>query len=37
MSRSRTHVLRVDLSTGETVRERVPHDWRRDYIGGKGL
>ncbi|GAB7010248.1 aldehyde ferredoxin oxidoreductase family protein [Halorubrum trueperi] len=37
MSRSRTHVLRVDLSAGETTRERVPRDWRRDYIGGKGL
>ncbi|WP_017344383.1 aldehyde ferredoxin oxidoreductase family protein [Halorubrum sp. T3] len=37
MSRRRTHVLRVDLSTGETARERVPRDWRRDYVGGKGL
>ncbi|WP_123621816.1 aldehyde ferredoxin oxidoreductase family protein [Halorubrum sp. CSM-61] len=37
MSRSRTHVLRVDLSTGETARERVPREWRRDYVGGKGL
>ena len=37
MSRRRTHVLRVDLSAGETARERVPRDWRRDYVGGKGL
>ncbi|GAB3707642.1 aldehyde ferredoxin oxidoreductase family protein [Halorubrum pallidum] len=37
MSRSRTHVLRVDLSAGETVRERVQREWRRDYVGGKGL
>ncbi|TKX74708.1 aldehyde ferredoxin oxidoreductase [Halorubrum sp. GN11_10-6_MGM] len=37
MRRSRTRVLRVDLSTGETARERVPREWRRDYVGGKGL
>ncbi|WP_423995189.1 aldehyde ferredoxin oxidoreductase family protein [Halorubrum trapanicum] len=37
MRRPRTHVLRVDLSAGETARERVPRDWRRDYVGGKGL
>ena len=37
MSRRRTRVLRVDLSTGETARERVPREWRRDYVGGKGL
>jgi len=37
MSRTRTHVLRVDLSTGETARECVPREWRRDYVGGKGL
>ncbi|TKX55468.1 aldehyde ferredoxin oxidoreductase [Halorubrum sp. SP3] len=37
MSRRRTHVLRVDLSAGETARERVPRDRRRDYVGGKGL
>ncbi|QKG93402.1 aldehyde ferredoxin oxidoreductase [Halorubrum salinarum] len=37
MSRSRTRVLRVDLSAGETARERVPEGWRRDYVGGKGL
>ena len=37
MSRTRTHILRVDLSTGETAREFVPRKWRRDYVGGKGL
>ncbi len=37
MSRRRTHVLRVDLSAGETARERVPRGWRREYVGGKGL
>ncbi|QWC18263.1 aldehyde ferredoxin oxidoreductase C-terminal domain-containing protein [Halorubrum sp. 2020YC2] len=37
MARSRTRVLRVDLSTGETARERVPRGWQRDYVGGKGL
>ena len=37
MIRSRTRVLRVDLSTGETARERVPRGWRCDYLGGKGL
>ena len=37
MSRTRDSVLRVDLSTGETARERVPMRWRRDYLGGKGL
>ncbi|WP_048076431.1 aldehyde ferredoxin oxidoreductase N-terminal domain-containing protein, partial [Halorubrum sp. AJ67] len=37
MSRTRDRVLRVDLSTGETARERVPNGWRRDYLGGKGL
>ncbi|MFC7325533.1 aldehyde ferredoxin oxidoreductase family protein [Halorubrum rutilum] len=37
MSRSRTRVLRVDLSAGETARERVPRGWRRDFLGGKGL
>jgi aldehyde:ferredoxin oxidoreductase len=29
--------LRVDLSSGETDRERVPEPWRRRYLGGKGL
>ena len=37
MRHSRTRILRVDLSTGETARERVPRGWRRDYLGGKGL
>jgi len=37
MSRTRDRVLRVDLSTGETARERVPRGWRRDFLGGKGL
>ncbi|ELZ32966.1 aldehyde ferredoxin oxidoreductase family protein [Halorubrum distributum] len=37
MSRRRTRVLRVDLSTRETAREPVPREWRRDYVGGKGL
>lgn len=34
---SRNHVLRVDLSAGSVERERVPDDWRRQYLGGKGL
>ena len=34
---ARSNVVRVDLSTGSVVRERVPESWRRDYVGGKGL
>ncbi|GAB6860408.1 aldehyde ferredoxin oxidoreductase family protein [Haloplanus litoreus] len=33
----RRDVLRVDLSAGTVTRERVPSDWRRDFLGGKGL
>ncbi|MFD1632544.1 aldehyde ferredoxin oxidoreductase family protein [Haloplanus ruber] len=33
----RRDVLRVDLSAGTVTRERVPDDWRRDFLGGKGL
>jgi len=33
----RRDLLRVDLSTGTVARERVPDDWRRDFLGGKGL
>ncbi|KTG09105.1 aldehyde ferredoxin oxidoreductase [Haloprofundus marisrubri] len=34
---TRDAVLRVDLSTETVERERVPDEWRRDYLGGKGL
>jgi aldehyde:ferredoxin oxidoreductase len=30
-------LLRVDLSTGNWHVEEIPEDWRRDYIGGRGL
>jgi len=33
----RRDVIRVDLSTGTVARERVPQDWRREFLGGKGL
>ncbi len=33
----RTHVLRADLSAGTVEREPVPEDWRRRFLGGKGL
>lgn len=37
MKRARDKLLRVDL-TAETVEsESVPDDWRRRYLGGKGL
>jgi aldehyde:ferredoxin oxidoreductase len=32
-----TDVLRVDLTAGRVERERVPEEWRRRYVGGKGL
>ncbi|MFB6154727.1 MAG: aldehyde ferredoxin oxidoreductase family protein [Haloferacaceae archaeon] len=32
-----TDVLRVDLSAKRVDRERVPEEWRRRYVGGKGL
>ncbi|MFB6302823.1 MAG: aldehyde ferredoxin oxidoreductase family protein [Haloferacaceae archaeon] len=37
MGRSVDDLLRVDLSAGTVERERVPADWRRKYLGGKGL
>lgn len=33
----RTHVLRADLTTGTVEREAVPEEWRRRFLGGKGL
>jgi aldehyde:ferredoxin oxidoreductase len=36
-SPDRRDVIRVDLSAGTVTRERVPDDWRRDVLGGKGL
>jgi len=33
----RRDVIRVDLSAGTVARERVPDDWRHDFLGGKGL
>ncbi len=36
-SPARRDVLRVDLSTGAVTRERVPAEWRRAFLGGKGL
>lgn len=35
--RPRTSILRVDLSAGTVRDEPVPGDWRRRYLGGKGL
>jgi len=36
-SPGRRDVIRVDLSAGAVTRERVPEDWRHDFLGGKGL
>ncbi|MGM0372315.1 MAG: aldehyde ferredoxin oxidoreductase family protein [Halobacteriota archaeon] len=33
----RTAILRVDLTDGTVRREPIPEQWRRQYIGGKGL
>ena len=30
-------VLRVDLSSGEILRESLPATWARDYVGGRGV
>lgn len=30
-------LLRVDLSAGTVTTERVPEEWRRRFLGGKGL
>jgi aldehyde:ferredoxin oxidoreductase len=30
-------LLRVNLTTGHSSVEDIPYDWRRDYIGGRGL
>jgi len=30
-------LLRVDLSSGKSSVEAIPEDWRREYIGGRGL
>ena len=30
-------LLRVDLSSGHWSVEEIPEDWRREYIGGRGL
>lgn len=30
-------LLRVDLTTGRHCVESIPEDWRRDYVGGRGL
>lgn len=37
MWRPAEDVLRVDLSAGTVESERVPEDWRRKFLGGKGL
>ncbi|UIO99556.1 aldehyde ferredoxin oxidoreductase [Halobaculum sp. CBA1158] len=34
---TRTRVLRVDLSAGTVAFEPIPAEWRRRYLGGKGL
>ncbi|WP_117594568.1 aldehyde ferredoxin oxidoreductase family protein [Haloprofundus halophilus] len=34
---TRDAVLRVDLSAETVERARVPDEWRRGYLGGKGL
>ncbi|GAA0277143.1 aldehyde ferredoxin oxidoreductase family protein [Halobacterium noricense] len=31
------HVLRVRLGSGTVSREAIPPEWRRRYVGGKGL
>ena len=31
------HILRVDLSRGETTKEPLRLDWAEEYIGGRGL
>ena len=30
-------ILKIDLSTGKSQTERLPKQWGRDYLGGKGL
>ena len=30
-------LLRVDLGTGKSTVEDIPHEWREQYIGGRGL
>ncbi|MFC7156785.1 aldehyde ferredoxin oxidoreductase family protein [Halomarina halobia] len=35
--RHRDSILRVDLTCGTVERERVPEEWRRRFLGGKGL
>ena len=30
-------VIRVDLSAGSVESEVIPPDWRREYLGGKGI
>ena len=35
--RAPDRMLRVDLSSRDVESERVPEEWRRRYLGGKGL
>ncbi len=30
-------LLRVNLTTGQSRVEDIPHEWNRDYIGGRGV
>ena len=30
-------LLRVNLTNGTHVVEEIPEDWRREYVGGRGL
>jgi aldehyde:ferredoxin oxidoreductase len=34
---AQNRLLRVDLSTADVTSVRVPEEWRRRYLGGKGL
>ncbi len=31
------NILRVNLSTGKAVKEKLNENWAKDYLGGKGL
>ncbi|RYJ12939.1 aldehyde ferredoxin oxidoreductase [Halogeometricum borinquense] len=35
--RKRTRLLRVDLSDGTVTHDSLPAEWRRQFVGGKGL
>lgn len=35
--RAPNRLIRVDLTAGDVTSEEIPDEWRRRYIGGKGL